>query len=390
MGRFGGLLSVCILAACGQGGGDYVDGVIVFDNSIDYPVLDLRFSDVAEVTYVPLKGVDEGYLLGSMYQYGNEISIDEDDIYIRQENGGIYVFDRLGNPLRKLDRRGRGLGEWGQGNFNFWVEPESNSVYVQGMLGVFEYDDAASFDFKRGGSPEFMSSVPRIAPLNRDYVILHYRHESRNAPNPIPFSLMSTSDWEMEPLPVRLERPYMPDPDWVMRNSTMVQGREGVFLCSMRSDTISWISRETMEVSPRMVDKSKYPRQELYGHEIMALPSFETERYLFFSIVFWPPYYPNMERRGFVFDKGREKIFSLPQTEEWRYFPAQDPRLYDLGLHEHWLTVWNTTLNRDYGAVLFQAIHLIDNMDILPPGLKEIAATLEEGNNPVLAVIRLK
>ena len=54
------------------------------------------------------------------------------------------------------------------------------------------------------------------------------------------------------------------------------------------------------------------------------------------------------------------------------------------------LTCRNTTLNEDYLVVLYQAMDLIDNMDILPEDLKKIVETLNEEDNPVLALIKFK
>ncbi len=76
------LFLVCILAACGRGGSDYVDGVIVFDNSMDYPELDLRLSDVADITYIPLKGLDEGYPVTPFRWEGNNAYIDGNEMTI--------------------------------------------------------------------------------------------------------------------------------------------------------------------------------------------------------------------------------------------------------------------------------------------------------------------
>jgi hypothetical protein len=95
----------------------------------------------------------------------------------------------------------------------------------------------------------------------------------------------------------------------------------------------------------------------------------------------------------FVFDKGKEKIFRIPLTRT-DSFPRENAsiieRKFAWAFDECWLTCWHTTLNGNYGIAMYQAYELLDNIDSLPPELKQIAATLEEYDNPVLALIKFK
>jgi hypothetical protein len=395
MKRFVYLLAICALAAC-KPSADYVDGVIVFDNAIDYPEINLKLSDIVDIEYIPLKGMEQGYLIDSRGTVGNGIYIDEDEIYIKQSvfppSEGIYVFDRSGNPLRLLRRSGRGPEEYGAFLMYSWIEPKTNSIYISGLQGIYEYD-ATTFDFRRNIWPKYDFSIPQIAPLNSEYVIVSNKYQGEGS---VPdgfttFHIVSLSDGEIKPLPITLQEPYVHDRNGYMEYCPIIQGQGGVFLSNERTDTIHWVDNQTMKLSPRMVDKTVYPRSSEtdYSAGIVVVPSFETDKYLFFSSIFWPPYYPNMNRQAFVFDKRKEKIFRLPDTEEWKYLPAQNYGVPH-GTEEYWLTAWNTTLNKDYGAVLLQAIHLIDNMDKLSPELKKVAETLDEGDNPVLAVMKFK
>jgi hypothetical protein len=309
----------------------------------------------------------------------------------------MVVFDMSGNPLRRLDRSGRGPEEYGPYPLDGWVEPESNSVYVRGMTGIYEYD-TTTFDFRRSGWPKFTFPLPHsFAPLNRDYAIVHNKYQygsDGNNGSHDTFFLVSKPDWTLTPLPITLERPYFHDLDGRMEHSAMIPGRGGLFLCNMRCDTIAWIDRSTMKVTPRMVDKTDYTERDQSGHDIMAVPSFETDRYLFFSILFQRLVREDQQMRAFVFDKRLEKIFRLPQPAEEQTATKWSESKFNMQLslarNECFLTTWSTTLNENYGAELFQAIDLVDNIDRLPPELKKIAATLKEDDNPVLALIKFK
>lgn len=384
------LLLVCIGISCRHEGTDYVDGVIVFDNTEDYPELNLMLSDVADVTYVPLKGVGKGFLIERLLYNGAGVSIDNGEIYITQERQGrVYVFDMAGNPLRKFDRRGRGPEEYGDAITNSWVDQRRGSIYVKGMgPNVYEYDNR-TFEFK-GSSP---MDIPvyffhSIVPLNDEYVVAHnkYTHDSE-----LPtFYLIPRSDWSnFKHLPITLKRPYVHDTEGYMEHPSIIQGRDGLWLCSLRSDTIHWIDRQTMKISPRMVDKTDYPNRDKSGGDIMAVPSFETDRYVFFSIMFSDVVHPDMEMRTFVFDKNRKKIFRLPKPRSpwvgsWKGLPLP------LACDECFLSGWNTTLTDGYGVEAFQPIYLLDNKASLPNVLKRITSTLDENDNPVLMIMKFK
>ncbi len=97
----------------------------------------------------------------------------------------------------------------------------------------------------------------------------------------------------------------------------------------------------------------------------------------------------------FAFDKQQEKIFRIPITESY-FDPVDEVNSYGIdpklawAFDECWLTCWNTTLNDNYGVAMYQAWELIENIDKLPPELKNIAETLNEDDNPVLAMIKFK
>ncbi len=395
-------LFICTLAACGRGGGDYVDGVIVFDNAKNYPELDLKLSDVADVTYIPLKGVEEGYLVTPFNWFGNNAYIDDDEIYFKSRNSEtIYVFDMSGNPVRQLDRRGRGPGEYGVLIYNFWMEPERNSVCVIGTDYMLKEYDATSFEFKVNGHQfEFADGPTDMLSLNSEYSIEHDRRVGRSDTDPATFFLRSKTDRKSQPLPPLMERSYSMDESYLLTYPGLTYGRGGVFMNNTRCDTIWWIDRQTLEVRPRMVDKSSYSGKK----NIMVLPSFETDKYVFFSLIYqmadWndelgrvPTNLPWPDDAMFAFYKDKERIFRIrlndfhiPSNNDYYSIEHKFAWAYD----ECWLTCWLTTLNDNYGVEMYQAHELIDNMAALPPDIRKIAETLKEDDNPVLALIKFK
>jgi hypothetical protein len=397
-------LLTCALTACGGGGdADLVDGVIVFDNSKEYPELDLKLSDVADITYIPLKGLDDGYrVAGQLSSAGAVAYIDGDEnVYFNNNTDALYSFDISGNPVRQLDRRGRGPGEYPMGLLAFWVEPESNSLWLRGVSNKIVEYDLTTYEFKSEDEPGF-GTAQSVLSLNRNYWVAYRQvmlRDTKNNVNPPAFYLFSKSDLKYLPLPPRMERESdSNNPVWLLHPG-LTRGKDGVFMNDLRCDTIWWINRETLEVSPRIVDVTDYP-----GENMMIFPSFETDQYIFLSLFYqrfeWiegqgrvPFNEPWPDDRMFAFDKRHKKIFRIPLGKS--PIPPDNNKLtterkFAWAFDECWLTCGHTTKNSNYGLAMYQAFDLIDNIDKLPPELKEIAATLKEDDNPVLALIKFK
>ena len=105
------IILLLILVSCNRNKSDYINEIIVFDNTIDYPETKLKLSDIAEIQYIPLKGINEGYLVGNLNNKGNNIQVVGNNIYLATEEK-LYVYDKNGNPIRQLAKIGKGPEEY--------------------------------------------------------------------------------------------------------------------------------------------------------------------------------------------------------------------------------------------------------------------------------------
>ncbi|MEF9987389.1 MAG: 6-bladed beta-propeller, partial [Bacteroidales bacterium] len=88
--------------------------LIIIDTSRDYPESNLKLSDVAQVTYVPLKYGKDSTIFSNP---GNlAVAVFHDTLFILNRRvpyfAQILLYDMLGNPLLKIDRQGGGPGEY--------------------------------------------------------------------------------------------------------------------------------------------------------------------------------------------------------------------------------------------------------------------------------------
>lgn len=93
-----------VLVACSSNSGKQIEVAntpFVYDGLKEYPVKELKLSDLAVSDYVALKD-NENSLLGRL-PTNPCIQVTEDRIYIQdEEQQAIFIFDRQGNPLLQM------------------------------------------------------------------------------------------------------------------------------------------------------------------------------------------------------------------------------------------------------------------------------------------------
>lgn len=93
-----------------------------------------------DITYVPLETTDSS-LVGSIYS----VFYENGHIYIRDNTKSIKVFDSKGKYIKKINRYGRGPEEYTD-IFDFSVIPKSGNITILSMSGTLnEYDMFGNF-----------------------------------------------------------------------------------------------------------------------------------------------------------------------------------------------------------------------------------------------------
>lgn len=381
------------LAACSMNHSE--EGPIVFDYYKSYPEINIKLSNVAEIKYIPMKGEEQGYMLPGGVMWGN-LYVNEaaKSIYFLQDRK-IYVYDMNGNLMRVLDKEGRGPEEYIMPT-RFWIEEENNDIYCCDGMGnaLVIYDTL--FNFRRR---IYFDTPPLkdIVQINGDTLAVYYQAADFDSKNkgkypdphtrypgypPFFFTMSRTTTKVIKPIKYHIERPLrdiIEGPDYLVSPS-VIRGLNGVFLTNKCCDTVLWMDNKTMEVYPRFIDRTDYRTPEC-----MTIPSFETEKYLFFDTNFSPRLSPNLKKKYFLYDKKSRQIFQIKVR-------IHEPRENILALvnDQCALTSGISTQNYNYAAIFLQPLFLLENPDNLPDDLRAIARTLNENDNPVLMLIKLK
>ncbi|GHU77128.1 hypothetical protein FACS189414_3980 [Bacteroidia bacterium] len=143
-----------MLAGCG-GNKQATDDFIIVDVNGSYPEKELILQDVMDVEYVVLETTDEFITRGVVEDIGKNI------ILVRNyRDGDIFVFDRSGKGLRKINRFGQSGEEYSQigdiildedNNEMFVKDYPARKILVYDLYGnfkrSFKFTDTGYYDF---------------------------------------------------------------------------------------------------------------------------------------------------------------------------------------------------------------------------------------------------
>ena len=144
-----------LFCACASESTDVKDGVIIFDSSKEYPHMDLKLSDLADVSFIPLGGEDSVNFLTYSTSLPKSTYIDSSRIImgdfspwrdvVSKSNKSIYFFDSSGKFERSM-----GIWDKSKGSYPSFkrmaVLPSQEKViaysisYEPGELVEFSYD----------------------------------------------------------------------------------------------------------------------------------------------------------------------------------------------------------------------------------------------------------
>ena len=104
MKRVNSIMAIILLmiAGCGERR-QPIDDLVIVDVTRSYPQKELILQDFMDVEYIPLETGGEFYTQGVVLDIGKEIIV----VRNRVSDGDIFLFDRNGKGLRKINRRGQ-------------------------------------------------------------------------------------------------------------------------------------------------------------------------------------------------------------------------------------------------------------------------------------------
>jgi hypothetical protein len=372
-----------IIAGCGgcKQSGAQSDDFITVDVTASYPKKELILQDFMDVEYIPLETTDDFITQGFVKAIGKELVLAGN----YTDDGDIYIFDRTGKALRKINRKGQGGEEYSQtteiildeDNHEMFVKDyPARKILVYDLHGnfkrSFKFTDAGYYLFTFNYDRDHLICYNSHLPVDDErscHLIISKQDGSIIRKIPLPFKEIKTPIVIMEKEDVHITPSFY-----------LTIPRHGKWLLmSTSSDTVYSYLPEG-NIIPFI---ARTPSIHSMEPEVFLFPGAITDRYYF------------MQTMKKEFDFARMKGF--PTTD--LVYDRQEKAIYIYTVYNDDYSnkkqIYMNTEPVDGEIVTWQPLEAHQLVEAREKGqlkgrLKEIAATLDEEDNPVIMLIKHK
>lgn len=391
------ILTIILLMTAGCEGNKQSTGdFITVDVTKSYPKKELILQDFMDVEYIALETTDEFLNQGIVLAVGKEIMLVGNQI----NNGDIFVYDRTGRGLRKINRLGRGPEEY-IGISGIILDEDNGELFViEPLKGVLVYDLYGSF--KRNFNPKERTRFEHTYNYcNDNFICLGAFSFGAKSVNTSSFLIASKHDGSINN---EIQIPYIEGPEpagvqiradngvWTMMVMTsffhsLIPHHSDWIFTKPSSDTVfRYLKNHSMH--PFIV---RTPPRHTMNHETLLFPGVLTDRYYFMIVLKedigtespWPtvPNHPVMTTTNLVYDKQEDIIFA-PTVYNGDFSDKRQVSMFQKTADNSEIAFW----------LKIEAYELIDDFKkgVLNDRLKEIAAKLDVGDNPIIMLVKYK
>ncbi len=394
------------MVGCGTSSTQEKEDLIVVDVSKDYPKKELILQDLFDVEYIPLETTDEFVTLGWLQAIGKDVMIVRN---MFAADGNIFIYDRKGKAVRKINRRGQGNEEYYATN-GIYLDDEKGEMFVGNLQQrkIMTYDlfgnFKRSFLFKEGEDEDTKSWVyyKAIFNLDGDHFICQDASSGRNfnrdhqdlEPRNI-FLIVSKRDGSVvEEIKIPFEKKvsqvlFDEKGIGMVNNPCIVPYGDRWLLTEPSCDTVYTYSPAD-GLKPFIV---RTPSIQSMSPEIFLVPGVVTDRYCFMQTVkkelnlaMMDTYYRLM-RTDLVYDRETKEVseYVLYNDDFTKEVPIANlvDEIFDLTVFNNDEIAFTWRINTPELVEAYQEGHLKGK-------LKEIAAGMHEEDNPVIMVAKYK
>ena len=372
-----------ILMGCGV---DKSDSLVTVDVTANYPKKELVLQDFMDVEYIPLETNDEFLCQGNIQAVGKDVIVATNRIGGR--DGNIFIFDRKGKALKKINHKGQG-GEEYTSFVQIILDEDNAEMFVNDMYAkkILVYDLKGNFKRKISLKGDFLFG--EIYNFDQNNFICHDVLNENNFTESYTgqsFMFISKQDGVITQ---ELQIPFKEKKTIVVRTPRDKDGNFFVYmppsvypiipyfdnyiLTELSADTLyKYSANHTMK--PFIV---RTPSVQSMNPEKFLLLSLLTDRYYFMEVV--EKVLP-FSSTDIVYDKQentlfRYKVYNSDYTYDKEAFLKSEPLNGEIPSCQY-LEAWE--LIKDYKG------------GRLKGKLKDIASKLGEEDNPVIMLIKHK
>ena len=373
--------NLLVLMGCG-GDKSATDSLVTIDVTANYPKKELILQDFMDVDYIPLETTDEFVTRGKIMDVGKDIIIVSNG-----REGDILIFDRkTGKSLRKINRKGQGPEEYLM-LINVILDEDKGEIFVNAgptsQLQVYNLHG----DFKRTIQYKKGALVSNIYNYDNDYLVCQDTYTPENTNSVHTFFLISKQDGKMKDIEIPVEKKI----STVMlkrignmvsgngpRNSCIAFFQNNWILTETSADTV-YMKQSDHALRPFIV---RTPSVQTMNPEVFLYPGVLTDRYSFMQTV----------KKEYNFETGK----GFPTTD--LVYDREDKKIYEYTVSNNDFSERSESMFLKYTndkivfSVTLAADELVEAYEQgeLKGKLKEIAAKLDEEDNPVIMLVKHK
>jgi len=377
------ITAIILIAMAGCGGGKQLsDELIVVDVTKSYPVKELILQDFMDVEYIALETTDDFLTQGSILDIGKEIIL----VRNNTNDGDIFVYDRSGKGLRKFNHLGQGPEDYGNlaGSY-ITLDEENNEILINNfMTGQTTVYDLYGNYVRRFSQSEGVRYAT-LRNFDREYLIgkATSMRFDETATESQPFAIISKKDGSMVH-DIRISfkkaintRISPPDGGFIVlldfSTNLIIPFRDSWILAEFSSDTLYRLLPD-FSLTPFI---ARTPSVHSTDPEIICLPILLTDRYCFLET--------------FKRESGYTKtnlMYDIQENTVHNYTVINDNYSTKKILEFR-------TFNSNKTIAFWQKLEAHELMELNQKGelkgkLKELAATLDEDDNPVIMLVKHK
>ena len=400
------VIGISCLFSCANNVADIQDGVIVFDSRKEYPVLDLKLSELAEVSFVKIKGEDSVNFLTHAYDLPENIYVDNNRIIIGdclpnkdiepKNDHIIYLFDETGDFIRSFGRSSRNPNDWQSSTRLLYdsLKEEVITHQISYFGNILErYDIHGNHLSTDTLDNPYRNSICIDRKIILQNIYTKYavvgKISGTGGKNINVYDIDSKSYESVEPYPheqtiLELES---------SAPHALYASEKGIYVTDKRSDIVYLFDKDY-----KFLPKFKSVREPKYRNnpEIQNLlyPLIETEEYILFcnNMDFKSQTAHRFKYGNYIFMKGENKIYQL---QDLGYIDYDFDKHIDIVMYEDYLlkdeiafSNQMKTLNSDILVCAIEPSYLYENFDTLSLELKNLSENISSDDNPVLMIMK--
>ncbi len=382
---------------------DNDSSIVKIDAHKNYPVLNLKLSDIADVSYIPLKGSSNPSLMYiSSTVIPRHVFITKDKIFINDCNRTdpkIIVYNRSGEPLYRIGQRGNGPGEY-LNPVSFIVDTVRNEIFIwdNTIKKIYVFDLSGLFIKSKSFDNECIGLTSNIDNINNNTLMIFSGNSVKIRGEWLRKQYGGDKIWvngkrsllyiDKDSLTLE-EHPDInfgraaPDALHLHSSCSILSSDNGAYIFTLRSDTTFFIDRN-FKITPKFVNITHYSKNKYRTpNNIGIYPIAESERYIFLSTDIAYVYDERIDINDFkffVYDKKTSKIYSCPGN-------IKSPIKSESMIFQF---PEGGSMNSGYHIKSLSHSYFKEKYDSLPPQLKKIADNITENDGPVIMLIKFK